>query len=238
MFKVSLLPESYRKQLIGKKNKDMVIYVALVVLVCMLIVYAGFAVKLLILKGQLKDVNKQNNNIQAKINELSPYVNNYNDLAIAEANIENIKPADITALEMVNIIQNITPDYIQLTALYAPNWQRSQVIVIEGDFAAANTLGTSSKMLNSYTAILRESSELKDKIVDLKVTGDAPLNSQDSSTGEVKYSFRIIISLKGAITVDPQTGTLTTTTTATTTTETTTVPPETEPTTVEASTIA
>lgn len=244
MFKVSLLPESYRKQLIGKKNKEIILYVAFVVLLCMLIVYAGIAVRLLVLKGQSKDVEKRNAQIMARIDELSPYVEDYNALAIAEANFANIKPVDITALEMVNTIQKLTPDYIQITAFYAPEWQRNQVCIIEGNLCSANNLSAAASQLDEYKKLISENEDLKDAIREIKVVNDEPLVEVDSSTGVRSYSFRIIVSLSGIINIDQQTGTLATTTkpsTTESTTESTTAPSETsetEPTIVEPNTIA
>lgn len=212
MFKVSLLPEGYRKQLIGKKNKDIILTVAVVILLCMLIVYAGIAIRFLILKGQEKSIKKRNAQIVEKINELSPYVNDYNALAVAEANYANIKPVDITALEMVNIIQGITPDYIEITALYAPDWQKNQVCVIEGKLSAANTLSSAVSMLNEYKKVIGENAELKGSIKEVKVVNDEPIVETDSIANTRTYAFRIIVSLSGAITIDQQTGTLVTTT--------------------------
>lgn len=242
MFKVSLLPESYRKQLISKKNKDIILYVAFIVLLCMLIVYAGIAIRLLVLKGQKSDVDKKNTQIMAKIDELSPYVEDYNALAIAEANFENIKPVDITALEMVNTIQKITPDYIQMTAFYAPEWQKNQVCIIEGNLSSANNLSEAASQLEEYKKIVSESEALKDAIREIKVVNDEPLVEVDSTTGARSYSFRMIVSLSGIINIDQQTGTLVTTTKPTTTestTQSTTAPTtETDTSVAEPSTIA
>lgn len=241
MFKVSLLPESYRKQLNGKKNKKMIMSVAVIVLFCMLIVYSGLAVRLLLLKNNAKDISKKDAQIKQRINELSPYVNDYNSLAVAEANFANIKPVDITALEMVNIIQSITPNYIEINALYEPEWQKEQVCVIEGSLSAANNLTSATSMLEDYKNIITENAELKDSIRAIKIVNDGPLVTVDSETNVKYYSFRLIVSLKGSITVDEQTGTLMTTTTTEPTTEattTTTAPAATEESTVEASTIA
>lgn len=242
MFKVSLLPESYRKQLISKKNKDIILYVAFIVLLCMLIVYAGIAIRLLVLKGQKSDVDKKNAQIMAKIDELSPYVEDYNALAIAEANFENIKPVDITALEMVNTIQKITPDYIQMTAFYAPEWQKNQVCIIEGNLSSANNLSEAVSQLEEYKKIVSENEALKDAIREIKVVNDEPLVEVDSTTGARSYSFRMIISLSGIINIDQQTGTLVTTTKPTTTestTQSTTAPTtETDTSVAEPSTIA
>lgn len=241
MFKVSLLPESYRKQLISKKNKEIILYVAVIVLLCMLIVYAGISIRLLVLKGQKSDVDKKNAQIMAKIDELSPYVEDYNALAIAEANFENIKPVDITALEMVNTIQKITPDYIQMTAFYAPEWQKNQVCIIEGNLSSANNLSEAVSQLEEYKKIVSENEALKDAIREIKVVNDEPLVEVDSTTGARSYSFRMIVSLSGIINIDQQTGTLVTTTKPTTTestTESTTETTETDTSVAEPSTIA
>lgn len=243
MFKVSLLPESYRKQLISKKNKDIILYVAIVVLMCMLIVYAGIAIRLLIIKGQKSNADKKNAQIMARIEELNPYVNDYNALAVAEANFQNIKAVDITALEMVNTIQKITPDYIQMTAFYAPEWQKNQVCVIEGNLCSANNLSSAVSQLDEYKKIIMENETLKDAIKEFKLVNDGPLVEVASDTNTRSYSFRIIVSLSGIINIDEQTGTLMTTTTTESTTESTTAATTestsaTESSLVEASTIA
>lgn len=242
MFKVSLLPESYRKQLISKKNKDIILSVAVIVLVCMLIVYAGIAIRLLILKGQERKVNAYNDKINQRIEELSPYVEDYNALAIAQAKVALIKPVDITVLEFVSEVQSITPDYIRITAIAAPEWQKNQVCVIEGDLSSANSLRSADSMLKAYAEIIKSDEVIKDSIKELKIVNDMPLVNEENPNEATTYSFRIIVSLSGPISVDAQTGNLITTTTTTTTettTETTTAAPEesTEATSIEPSTI-
>lgn len=239
MFKVSLLPESYRKKLIGKKNKDIILSVAAIVLMCMLIVYAGVAVRLLVLKGEEKQANRDSAAILAQIDELSPYVEDYNGLEIAKANYENIKPVDITALEMVNYLQKITPDYVHITAIYAPDWQQNQVCVIEGDLSSANSLGVATNQLNAYKSLIENNKDLKDSIREVYVVNGQPLTNEGTQGAETTFSFRIIVSLSGSINIDEQTGTLMTHTTTETSAPATTEPITDAPeTTVEASTIA
>ena len=60
MLKVSLLPASYKQFLEGKKKKDLILKIALVVLLCMLIIYVGFAVKSFILQAQYKESSRRN----------------------------------------------------------------------------------------------------------------------------------------------------------------------------------
>ncbi len=241
MFKVSLLPDSYRKQLISRKNKDVILSIAVIVLVCMLIVYAGIAVRLLILKNQNKKVNAYNNEINKRIEELSPYVEDYNALAIAQAKVALIKQVDITALEFITEVQSITPDYIKITAVAAPEWQDKQICVIEGDLSAANSLRSANSMLLAYAEILKNDALFGKEIKDFKIVNDMPIVNQEGE-GEPTYSFRIIISLNGGIAIDTETGNLVTTvteTTSETTTESTTAAVETtEATSIEPSTIA
>ena len=99
MFKVSLLPASYRKLLDGKKKKDIILKIALIVLFCMLVIYFGLFVRTLILKGQIKDINKQNSIITAEINELQQYKVIYDDLILSQNRLETIKSKNPSALK-------------------------------------------------------------------------------------------------------------------------------------------
>ena len=53
VFKVSLLPAAYRKRLEEKKKKDLLARVALIVLLCLAIVYAGIFVQGQIMKSKI-----------------------------------------------------------------------------------------------------------------------------------------------------------------------------------------
>lgn len=238
MFKVSLLPESYRKQLIGKKNRQIILSVSVIVLVCMLVIYAGIAIRLLILQGQEKKVDAYSAKINQRIEELSPYVDDYNALAIAQAKVALIKPVDITALEFISEVQSITPDYIRISTIACPEWQSKQICVIEGDLSSANDLRSANSMLLAYADVLKGDELFGESIKELKIVNDMPIinEGEDGNT----YSFRIIVSLSGAISIDESGMLLTTTTTEVSTeatTEETTVAESTEATSIEPSTI-
>ena len=113
MFKVSLLPASYRKFLDGKKKKDLILKVALIVLICMLIMYSGFAIRLFILKGQLKEIRNNNNVIIANVQELEQYKAIYDELNTSKERVESILPKPLSAVKFMSLIQANRPEYRQ-----------------------------------------------------------------------------------------------------------------------------
>ena len=113
VFKVSLLPASYRKLLEGKKKKDLILKVAVIVLVCMLIIYSGFAVRLFILKAQLKEVQKSNGIITAEISELEQYKAIYDNLVTSQQRVDQILPKSPSAVKFLSLVQANRPDYAE-----------------------------------------------------------------------------------------------------------------------------
>ena len=67
VFKVSLLPAAYRKRLEEKKKKDLLARVALIVLMCLAIVYAGIFVQGQIMNSKLKKLERQNAELQQSV---------------------------------------------------------------------------------------------------------------------------------------------------------------------------
>ena len=64
VFKVSLLPAAYRKRLEEKKKKDLLARIALIVLLCLAIVYAGVFAQGQIMNIKLKKLERQNAELQ------------------------------------------------------------------------------------------------------------------------------------------------------------------------------
>lgn len=224
------MPASYRKLLDGKKKKDLILKIALIALFCMLLIYAGFFVRTLILKGHLKDINKQNSVITAEINELQQYKVIYDDLVLAQNRLETIKAKNPSALKFMTIIQSNRPEYVKIKAISLSDWQNNPVCVIEGELSAAQKIRDAVDHLRAYEEFLKTDENFKDIITEVKVLNDMPTIN---NTGvDETYSFRIFISLGGAIQMDAS-GNLVTTTTTTTTTTTAPATQSTESTTAE-----
>lgn len=130
MFKVSLLPDSYRHRLESRKKIDLVSKVALIVLVCLFIVYGGVAIKGQILKSKLENLEKKNDALVNEFPALQEYQNIYNNLIQARKMIESISPQDPEAVEFFTLVSNETPDYIQITEINLENWFTAGICTI------------------------------------------------------------------------------------------------------------
>lgn len=227
MFKVSLLPASYRKLLEGKKKKDIILRIALVALVCLLVIYIGLYARTLILKGQIKDINRENSLITAEINELQQYKVIYDDLLLSQNRLNSIKPTNPSALKFMTLIQSNRPEYIKIKAIAMTDWQNNQICVIEGDLSAAQKIRDAVDHLRAYEEFLKTDEAFADIVKEVKVLNNMPTIKNEG--GNETYSFRMFVSLGGPIAMDESGNLITTTTTTTTaTTATTTAPAETQ----------
>ena len=106
MFKVSLLPDGYRRHLEGRKKVDLVSKVALVVLVCLFIVYGGVTIKGQILKSKLSKIQQKNSQLEAEFPALQEYQLIYDNLLSAQKMIESILPKESEAVDF--FCENLT----------------------------------------------------------------------------------------------------------------------------------
>ena len=220
MFKVSLLPASYRKLLDGKKKKDIILKIAVVGLFCMLVIYFGLYVKTLILEGQIKDINRQNAVITAEINEEQQYKAIYDELVLSQERLNAIKPKNPSAVKFLELIQNNRPEYIKIKAISLSDWQSNPICVIEGDLAAAQKIGDAVNHLRAYEEFLKTDKAFEGMITEIKVVNNMPIINDEGT--KQTYSFRIYISLGGSILVDDSGNLITTESTTVATTEATT----------------
>ncbi|MCR4595124.1 MAG: hypothetical protein K5761_08730 [Clostridiales bacterium] len=192
MFKVSLLPASYRKKLLSKKRRNLIEKVAVIVLFCLLIVYAGIAARYIILSAQLKKVQNKNMEVEAQILELQKYKTIYDELEAAKKKVEDVKARDMSALEFVSVVQATRPKYIRINAISTQDWQNTAICVISGDLPSADNLRTAVNELDKYAKTFTELEEYKGVVKQVRVThNNMPV--KDEETGA--YSFTIVISL-------------------------------------------
>lgn len=130
MFKVSLLPDSYRHRLESRKKIEIISKVAIVVFVCLFIVYGGVAVKGQILKSKLNTLQKKNSAIQSEFPALREYQDIYNELVQVREMIESVSPQDPEAVEFFTMVSNTTPDYVQITQINLENWFTGGICVL------------------------------------------------------------------------------------------------------------
>ena len=122
MFKVSLLPESYRKYRQGKATKDIVAKVALLILLCLFVIYGGFVVKNMLVKRQLRKVNAANNELIAQFPALEQYQAIYDNMKKNESIYQSIKPKGISSTEFVSRLINDMPTYIHIKTITLGDW--------------------------------------------------------------------------------------------------------------------
>lgn len=122
MFKVSLLPESYRKYRQGKATKDIVSKVALLIMVCLFIVYGGFVVKNILAKRQLAKVNRANDKLVAQFPALEQYQAIYDNLKQNESVYQSIKPQGVSATEFITKFINDLPSNVHVEEITLNDW--------------------------------------------------------------------------------------------------------------------
>ena len=186
MFKVSLLPASYRKSLLSKKRRNLIEKVAVIVLFCLLVVYAGIAARYIILNAQLRKVNKQNMMVEAQIQELQQYKTTYDALEASKAKVEAIKAPDMSAMEFVSVVQATRPENIRINAIATQDWQNSAVR------SAVNEL-------NAYADTFTKLDEYKGTVKQVKIANNG-MPVKDSDTGA--YSFTIVVSLNASTSLE------------------------------------
>lgn len=131
MFKVSLLPESYRKYRQGKATKDIVAKVALLILICLFIVYAGFVVKNILVKRQLAKVNKANSELVAQFPALEQYQTIYDNMKSNENIYTSIKTKGISSTEFLSKVINEMPSYVHIKSITLGDWFTAGVCNIQ-----------------------------------------------------------------------------------------------------------
>lgn len=122
MFKVSLLPASYKKYMQGKSLKDMFSKVALLVMVCLLIIYGGIEIKYMLVKRQLNEIKQANSQLAQQFPALEQYQAIYNNLKANETIYNGIKPKSISATEFVTKVNNSMPSYVHITEISLADW--------------------------------------------------------------------------------------------------------------------
>ncbi|MGN0569835.1 MAG: hypothetical protein ACI4N4_04945 [Candidatus Fimenecus sp.] len=215
MFKVSLLPASYRKYLEGKKKKELMMKIALIVLLCMLIIYSGFAVRFLVLQSQLKKVERANSNVIAQINELQQYKGFYDSLVLSQDRVNTVQSRQPSAVKFLSIVQAQRPEYVKINSIALTDWSGAAICAIEGELPSAQTIGAAITQLDNYAESFKTNEAYGGVVNQIKVVNDMP-SQNEASNGTVTYTFIMYVSLSGQINIDAS-GSLVTTTTTTTT---------------------
>lgn len=189
MFKISLLPDSYRRHLEGRKRIDLISKIALVILVCLFIVYSGVMIKDQILKSKLSKIQSRNSQLEAEFPALQEYQLIYDDLVSAQKIIESVLPKDSEAVSFLTTVSNITPDYVQITQIDLEDWFTAGIC----------TLTCTVQDYQDYRdyVSLFETEEMKEVVKNIETTGITRTVSADGQ--EKTVTFTLALSLSNAL---------------------------------------
>lgn len=227
MFKVNLLPASYKKRLADKRKTEIILSVAVVFLLGMLIIYGGFAVRLFMLQGQLKNINKSNAVISNEIEELQQYKVIYDGLVSAQKKVDSVMPKSPSAVKFLSLVQGNRPEYVNINSISIQDWQKDAICVIDGDLIIAQNLREALSELNEYADSFKTNPVYGNVVKEVKIVNDMPIVTK-TDDGAERYSFRIYVSLSGVINLTDSGDLVTTSTTAPPSTTATTAPATTE----------
>ena len=188
MFKVSLLPASYRKQLENKAKKELLEKVALLVLICLLIIFGGVFAKGQILSAKLKNIEHENTKLEQQFPALQRYQSIYDDLKSTRGMMESILPKNKDAVSFIAMLSNITPDYIEVKDIRLENWFTSGICTMQ-------CICMDYSDLKDYQAIL-QSEEVRKVIQDVQISG---ITHQTGEDGDKSVSFTVALSLSGNV---------------------------------------
>lgn len=193
MFKVSLLPDSYRRHLQSRDKIDIVSKIALVILVCLFIVYAGFAIKDSILEKKLREVQRKNQKLENKVPELREYQAIYNDLVNTKNMTESIKSRNVVAPDFVALLLKNKPDYVKFEQIDLTDWFGS------ANCTVACTVQDYQDMLD-YKDLL-ENGDMNQFVKQVELLD---VTRQGNSLADKAVKFTLVLSVSGTITVQPQ----------------------------------
>jgi len=202
VFKVSLLPESYRKYRQGKATKDIVAKVALLILICLFVIYGGFVVKNMLVKRQLKKVNAANSELIAQFPALEQYQAIYDNMKKNENIYQSIKPKGISSTEFVSKLINDMPSYVHIKNITLGDWFASGVCDVECVTSSFEDVFDCQKELESKDYV---SSAVTNEIVKVY-----------NADGTETVTFKLSLANEGTLTSDGKAEVVSETTTATT----------------------
>jgi len=193
VFKVSLLPDSYRRHLQSRDKIDIVSKFALVVLVCLFIIYGGFAIKNAVLESKLKKLERENARLEAEFPALQEYQNIYDSLISSRQMIASITPSDGPSVDFFTKIANSTPDYVQINEIDIEDWFSSGVCTLQ---CTVQDYQDMKDFENFF-----KSEEMQEIVKGVEL---ANVQRQSSSNHNKSVNFTLVLSTQNALTPEEQ----------------------------------
>ena len=187
MFKVSLLPDSYRRHLQSRGQIDIISKFAVVILLCLFIVYGGFAIKNAVLESKLKKLERANARLEDQFPALQEYQGIYDSLISSRNMISSILPADGESVDFFTTIANKTPDYVQIDEINIEEWFTNGICTLKCTVQDYQDM-------KDYEALFK--TEDMQKIV--KAVELTDIQRQSSSQNNKSVKFVLILSTQNA----------------------------------------
>lgn len=188
MFKVSLLPDSYRRRLQSRDKIDIVSKFALVILVCLFIIYGGIAIKNAVLGSKLKKLERENARLESEFPDLQEYQVIYDDLVSARQMVSSITPRDGEAIDFFTLVANKTPDYVQVNEIDIEDWFTAGVCTL--------TCKVQDYQDMKQFEALFKTEDMQEIIKQVELTN---IQRQGNSSNDKSVQFSLVLSTGNAI---------------------------------------
>lgn len=132
MLKVSLLPESYRKKVVGSKRKEQIKKMSLVVLVMLFVFFVAVISTRYYVSSKYDEIQRKNIEAKAMFPVLESYQVLYNGIKAQRDLIEAVSPKKPYAHSFVVSLSNIEEPGLWLTKISTDNWHYNKLSVVEG----------------------------------------------------------------------------------------------------------
>ena len=132
MLKVSLLPESYKKQIVGSKKKDAIKRVALIVLVMVLAMLVVVVGTRQLVYSKLHEVEALNQKTVDMFPQLNEYEALYAEVVVQRELLDSISAKEPYAQNFVVSLGNIVMPNVWLNKVLAEDWFYTKQCTIEG----------------------------------------------------------------------------------------------------------
>ena len=131
-YKVSLLPESYKKQLNGKKKAEQIKSAALFVLVILFVLFILVFVSKLISEKKLDEAKRLDNEYQQKVEALAKYRDINAELQAKVKLIDDIKVKEPMLYNFVVDLGNIEHPGVSVKEIVCDDWKFTRQCVVSG----------------------------------------------------------------------------------------------------------
>lgn len=140
MLKVSLLPESYRKKVVGSKRKEQIKKMSLVVLVMLFVFFVAVISTRFYVSSKYDDIQRKNMDAKAMFPVLESYQELYNGIKAQRELINAISPKKPYAHSFLVNLSNIEQPGLWLTKTSTDDWHYNKLCVVEGSCLEYNTV--------------------------------------------------------------------------------------------------